>query len=90
MGFCGKGLAARLEKEGAWESGGMVFVNPSGGTLCTNPISVTGLVRNIEAARQVMGRADAMQIPGVKHALATAVGGSGQFVNVTVYGQDYD
>ena len=89
MGFCGKGLAAKLEKEGAWESGGMVYVNPSGGTLCTNPISVTGLVRNIEAARQVMGRAEAMQAPNVKHALATAVGGSGQFVNVTVYGEDY-
>jgi len=89
MGLCGKGLAAKLEKEGAWESGGMVYVNPSGGTLCTNPISVTGLVRNIEAARQVMGRAEAMQAPNVKHALATAVGGSGQFVNVTVYGEDY-
>jgi acetyl-CoA C-acetyltransferase len=89
MDFCRKGTAANLEKEGAWELGSMVSVNPSGGTLCTNPIAVTGLVRNIEAARQVMGRAEAMQVPNVKHALATAAGGSGQFINVTVYGQDH-
>jgi acetyl-CoA C-acetyltransferase len=89
LGFCGDGLAAKMEKEGAWEPGGMVCVNPSGGTLCTNPIAVTGLVRNIEAARQVMGRAEDMQVANVKQALATAVGGSGQFVNVTVYGQDH-
>ena len=35
--------------------GGAVAVNPSGGTLCTNPIAVTGLVRAIDAANQVMG-----------------------------------
>ncbi|MBU2550194.1 MAG: thiolase family protein [Proteobacteria bacterium] len=89
LGFCDPGRAAGLEKEGAWEPGGMVCVNPSGGTLCTNPIAVTGLVRNIEAARQVMGRAGDMQVPNVKQTLATALGGSGQFVNVTVYGQDH-
>jgi acetyl-CoA C-acetyltransferase len=89
MAFCAEGTAAGLEKEGAWELGGMICVNPSGGTLCTNPIAVTGLVRNIEAARQVMGRAEAMQVPNVKQALATAAGGSGQFINVTVYGQDH-
>ena len=90
MGFCGKGMAARLEKEGAWEVNGMVSANPSGGTLCTNPIAVTGLVRNIEAARQVMGRAGDIQVAGVRNALATALGGSGQFANCTIYGQDYN
>ena len=89
LGFCEPGRAAELEKQGAWEAGGIVCANPSGGTLCTNPIAVTGLVRNIEAARQVMGRAGDMQVPNVKQAMATALGGSGQFVNVTVYGQDH-
>jgi acetyl-CoA C-acetyltransferase len=89
MGFCNKGTASRLEKEGAWDVGSMVSVNPSGGTLCTNPIGVTGLVRNIEAARQVMGRSGDMQVHDVKNSVATAVGGSGQFVNVTVYGEDH-
>jgi acetyl-CoA acetyltransferase len=30
-----------------------VVVNPSGGALAANPVMVTGLVRIIEAARQV-------------------------------------
>lgn len=88
-GFCSKGTAARLEREGAWEcDGGMVAVNPSGGTLCTNPIAVTGLVRCIDAARQVMGTAGSMQVPNVKNAMATASGGAAQFYNCTVFGSE--
>jgi acetyl-CoA C-acetyltransferase len=67
---------------------GMVAINPSGGTLCTNPIGVTGLVRVADAAKQVMGRAGAMQVPNVQRALATAVGGSAQFYAVSVLGAD--
>ena len=89
LGFCSKGTAFRLEREGAWNIDGRVAVCPSGGTLCTNPISVTGLVRAIEAANQVMGRAGAIQVKGVRNALATAIGGSGQFVNCTIFGEDH-
>jgi acetyl-CoA C-acetyltransferase len=84
MGFCQRGTAARLSDEGAFDPGGSTVVGPSGGTLCTNPIGVTGLVRAGEAARQVMGRAAAMQLPKVRHALATSIGGSTQFFTVTV------
>lgn len=86
-GFCSPGTAMRLEREGYWNcDGGAVAVNPSGGTLCTNPIAVTGLVRCIDAARQVMGQAGAMQIPNVRNALATASGGAAQFYTCTVFG----
>jgi acetyl-CoA C-acetyltransferase len=89
LGFCGPGLAYRLEREGFWNtSGGAVAVNPSGGTLCTNPIAITGLVRAIDAANQVMGTAGAMQVPGVTNAVSTAVGGLMQFINCTVFGAD--
>ncbi len=89
LGFCAPGTAFRLEREGAWEIDGQVAVSPSGGTLCTNPIAVTGLVRAIEAANQVMGRAGEIQVKGVRNALSTAIGGSGQFVNCTIFGQDH-
>jgi len=89
LGFCGPGTALRLERDGYWDvEGGAVAVNPSGGTLCTNPIAVTGLVRAIDAADQVMGKADAMQVPNVKNAVSTAVGGIQQFFNCIVFGDE--
>ncbi|WP_439589856.1 thiolase family protein [Hydrogenophaga sp.] len=84
MGFCARGTAARLSDEGAFDHGGLTVVGPSGGTLCTNPIGVTGLVRVADAALQVMGRAGAMQVPNVRNALATAAGGSTQFFTCTM------
>jgi acetyl-CoA C-acetyltransferase len=88
MGFCPHGTAHRFERAGAWDREGLVTVNASGGILCTNPIGVSGLVCAINAANQVMRRAETMQVPGVRRALATATGGSGQFVNVTVFDED--
>lgn len=88
-GFCSPGTAVRLEREGVWDmEGGAVAVNPSGGTLCTNPIAITGLVRCIDAANQVMGKAGDMQVKGVRNALATASGGTAQFYNCTVFGAE--
>jgi acetyl-CoA C-acetyltransferase len=87
LGFCAPGIALRLEKEGYWDmEGGAVAVNPSGGTLCTNPIAVSGLVRAIDAAIQVMGRAGTMQVPNVRNAVSSAVGGIAQFYNCTMFG----
>ena len=89
LGFCASGTALRLEKEGYWNvQGGAVAVNPSGGTLCTNPIAVTGLVRAIDAANQVRGTAGEMQVPNVHNALSSAVGGIAQFYNCTVFGDE--
>lgn len=88
LGFCKPGEAMRLCEEGVFDLDGEVAVNPSGGTLCTNPIGVTGLVRVADAALQIMGKAGAMQVPNVRRALATAVGGSAQFYAVSVLGQE--
>lgn len=90
LAFCRRGQGAALDKEGAWDlHTGQVSVNPSGGTLCTNPIGVTGLVRHAEAALQIMGRAGTNQVKGVENALATAVGGSTQFFTCAVLGADH-
>lgn len=89
LGFCGPGMALRLEREGYWNvEGGAVAVNPSGGTLCSNAIAVAGLARAIDAAEQVMGKAGAMQVPRVHNAIASAVGGIAQFYNCTMFGTE--
>jgi acetyl-CoA C-acetyltransferase len=89
LGFCAPGTALRLEREGYWNmEGGAVAVNPSGGTLCTNPIAVTGLVRAIDAANQVRGKAGGIQVKNVKNALSSAIGGIAQFYNCTVFGDE--
>lgn len=79
-GLCGKGesFGRIADGEFALGSDGTV-VNPSGGTLCTNAIAVTGLVRAVEAALQVTGRAGDRQVDGADVGLATAIGGDHQF-----------
>ncbi len=89
MGFCGRGEAAAISDAGGWNMDGMIAVNPSGGTLCTNPIGVTALVRVVDAANQVLGRSGAIQVPNVKRAVATGVGGSTQFFTVTALSNDH-
>lgn len=89
LGFCSAGTAFRLECDDAWDMGGMVAVCPSGGTLCSNPIAISGLVRAIEAANQVMGTAGGIQVAGVRNAVATSVGGIAQFLSCTVFGADH-
>jgi acetyl-CoA C-acetyltransferase len=90
LGFCEKGKAPLLDADGVWDmDGGAVAVNPSGGTLCSNPIGVTGLIRAIEAANQVMGSAGDLQVDGVHNTVSSALGGMAQFANFTVFGDDH-
>jgi len=90
LGFCGRGRAAAISDEGGWDlDAGFVAIGPSGGTLCTNPIGVTGLVRVVDAADQIRGRSGQNQVKNVKNAVATAAGGSTQFFTVTVLGDDH-
>jgi acetyl-CoA C-acetyltransferase len=90
LGFCARGAAAAIHDEGGFDlEGGILAVNPSGGTLCTNPIGVTGLVRAADAALQIMGEAGTNQIKGVHNAVATAIGGSTQFFTCTVLSDDH-
>ncbi|MGH9674509.1 MAG: thiolase family protein, partial [Bryobacteraceae bacterium] len=88
LGFCEKGRGGFMAEDGAWDMDGALPVNPSGGTLCANPISATALVRVAEAALQVMGKAGDRQVPNVSYAVATGIGGSLQFHTCMVLGAD--
>jgi acetyl-CoA C-acetyltransferase len=59
-------------------------VNPSGGTQCTNPITVTGAIRVGEAALQVLGRAEKRQVADARVAIASAIGGDHQYYSTMV------
>lgn len=88
LGLCRPGEAGQLVESGDTEIGGEMPVNPSGGALCANPIGACGLIRQVEAAMQVMGRAGSHQVPGAARALAHAWGGALQFNSVTIFSSE--
>jgi acetyl-CoA C-acetyltransferase len=61
-----------------------IVVNPSGGPQAANPVSACALVRLIECASQVRGRAGDAQVEDVEYAVATGQGGASQFSMATV------
>lgn len=77
--FCERGEGGKLVESGATQMTGDIPVNPSGGVLSTNTIGATAMMRQAEAAMQVMGRAGEHQIDGVRTALAHGWGGGIQF-----------
>jgi acetyl-CoA C-acetyltransferase len=79
LGFCDLGEGWKIVDRGEQRMGAHLPVNPSGGVLCTNPIGASGMLRLGEAALQVMGRAGAHQVDGVKNALGHAYGGGAQY-----------
>jgi acetyl-CoA C-acetyltransferase len=70
MGFCRPGKAGKMLDQGITALGGELPVNPSGGILSGNPVTVAGAVRVAEAALQLMGRAGEHQVAGARRALA--------------------
>jgi len=86
FGLCPRGEAPDYVLKGTFKKGGQLPCCPSGGTLCTNPIGATGLIRLAEAALQVTGKAGARQVGGAKLALSHAMGGVDQFNGVTIVG----
>ena len=84
FGFCDQGGACKLVEDGTVLRGGELPCDPSGGTLCTNPIGATGLIRTGEAALQVTGRAGKRQIAGAKTALSHAMGGMDQLNGIMI------
>ncbi|MGD9858361.1 MAG: thiolase family protein, partial [Planctomycetaceae bacterium] len=87
LGFCGKGEAPNLVREGVTAMGGKLPVNPSGGTLCTNSGIAASLTRFAEVAVQLMGKAGDHQVSGEpKRGIAHAWGGSnGQFHGLGIW-----
>ncbi|MGH9001871.1 MAG: thiolase C-terminal domain-containing protein, partial [Acidimicrobiia bacterium] len=88
LGLSPPGEGFRLAGEGVFDRDGRLPVCPSGGVMCTNPISVTALVRMAEAAQQVRRRAGDHQVDRADVAVATGVGGSIQFYVVGVFGRE--
>lgn len=88
LGLCERGTGFRLAGEGVWNMDGRLPVCPSGGVLCTNPISVSALARMAEAAQQVRRRAGDHQVDRVETAVAGGAGGSIQFFVVGVFGKE--
>jgi len=84
FGFCEFGHACELVEEGVVMKGGDLPCDPSGGTLCTNPIGATGLQRTAEIVLQVTEKAGEHQVPGARTGLAHAMGGLNQFNGVMI------
>lgn len=83
-GLAGRGKSMAMLREGEFCIGSRTAVNPSGGTLCTNAIAVSAMVRVAEAALQVWGRAGGHQQRGARVAVASGNGGDHQFFGTAV------
>jgi acetyl-CoA C-acetyltransferase len=84
LGFCERGKSGVCNEKGIFDMDGEIPVNPSGGVLTANPISVTALARIAEVALQVAEKAEEKQVRKARTAVATGEGGSLQFYTVTV------
>jgi acetyl-CoA C-acetyltransferase len=82
--LCAPGASVAMMREGQFELGGWLPVNPSGGTLCTNAIAVTAMARVVETALQVWGRAGAYQHKGARVGIASGNGGDHQIFGTMV------
>lgn len=75
MGFCKKGEAARLLKEGYFDLNGKLPVNTDGGLMSRgHPLGATALAQIIEIYRQIREEAGPRQVEGAKIGLAHAMG----------------
>lgn len=83
-GLADLGKSPELLRDGYFQLGGKTPVNPSGGTLCTNAIAVTAMMRVAEVALQVWGRAGEHQVPGARIGIASGNGGDHQFFGTMV------
>lgn len=85
LGFCEKGKFAKLLEERAFEPGGVVAINPSGGLKSRgHPVGATGAYQVAEIAMQLLGKAERMQVPDAQIGLAQNIGGSGSSSFVTL------
>ena len=75
LGFCDKGEAPALLREGHFDLNGKLPVNTDGGLMSRgHPLGATGLAQTIEIYRQLRDEAGQRQVPGVKIGLAHAMG----------------
>lgn len=85
LGFCERGEAGRLLREGVTDPGGELPTNTSGGLKSKgHPIGATGTGQIVEAFEQFRGEAH-VQVDRPRYGLTHNVGGSGGGVTVHVF-----
>ena len=89
IGLCARGEAGALHLRGDTWPGGRLPTTTDGGMLSKGHTGAGGSVSLlVEAARQVMGRAGARQVPNCRFAVETAVGGTYMDAQVTILGNE--
>ncbi|MFC1858180.1 thiolase family protein [Thermodesulfobacteriota bacterium] len=84
LGFCEKGQAPGLLKDGVFDIDGKMPVNTDGGLMSRgHPLGATGLGQIFEIVAQLRGEADERQVKGAKVGLAHAMG-AGPNSSVTI------
>jgi acetyl-CoA C-acetyltransferase len=86
LGFCKKGEAANMIREGQTELGGKIPVNLDGGLKAKgHPIGATGVSMAVEITKQLRGEAGRNQAP-VRNGLGLIhnIGGTGHYAYVTI------
>jgi acetyl-CoA acetyltransferase len=77
LGLCEQGAYFDHLRDGRWDLGGDLTINPSGGLLSKgHPLGATGVAQICEVATQFAGRAGGRQITGADVALTHTRGGS--------------
>lgn len=89
LGLCADGEAGKLLEKGAFDIGGRLPVNASGGLLGGHAVIAAGLYRIAEVVRQIRGEAGAYQAKKTDTGLAHGVNGlAGQSHCVWILGKD--
>jgi acetyl-CoA C-acetyltransferase len=86
LGFCKKGEASKLIRDGQTEIGGRIPVNLDGGLKAKgHPIGATGVSMAVEITKQLRNEAGKRQAP-IKNGIGLVhnVGGTGHYAYVTV------
>ncbi len=88
LGICGAGEAGGWYASGATLPSGRFPVNPSGGHLGRgHPVGASGLIQIVEAARQLRGESESLQLsPRPRIGLAQSIGGLAAHNFVTILG----
>lgn len=85
LGFCSKGEAAKLVREGSILNGGALPVNTDGGLIGSgHPIGATGLAQIFEIVTQLREEAGSRQLERVHTGMTHNIGGTGGSAAVTI------
>ena len=88
MKLCKAGEAASLIKNGVTAIDGDFPINPDGGLKCFgHPIGATGCRMVVELTRQVLGKAEGLQVKDAEMGFAHNLGGAFSVSTVTIVGK---